>query len=84
MITSPEEYVKYLWGIEEWRPKVDDNGNPILDENGEPVMELVNPYNNQPILSVILPSDERTFEVDLKAKHLSDQRSQESGVWLRD
>ena len=71
MITSPEEYVKYLWGIEEWRPKVDDNGNPILDENGEPVMELTNPYNNQPILSVILPSDERTFEVDLNSRTIS-------------
>lgn len=55
MITTPEEYAKYLWGIE------------ATDEEGHPI----NPYNNKPLLSVILPSDEKTFEVDLDARTIS-------------
>ena len=55
MITTPEEYAKYLWGIE----ATDNEGNPI------------NPYNNKPLLSVILPSDEKTFDVDLNARAIS-------------
>jgi len=55
MITTPEEYLKYLWGIE------------TRDEEGH----AVNPYNNRPILSIILPSDERTFEVDLSTITIS-------------
>lgn len=31
----------------------------------------VNPYNNVPILSIILPSDERTFDVDLDTREIS-------------
>jgi len=31
----------------------------------------VNPYNNVPILSIILPSDERTFDVDLNTREIS-------------
>lgn len=55
MITTPEEYVKYLWGIE----SKDEEGN------------VINPYNNKPILSIILPSDERTFDVDLGSREIS-------------
>ena len=55
MITTPEEYVKYLWGIE----SKDEEGN------------VINPYNNKPILSIILPSDERTFDVDLSSREIS-------------
>lgn len=55
MITTPEEYLKYLWGIE----STDEEDNPI------------NPYNNKPILSVILPSDEKTFDVDLDSREIS-------------
>lgn len=54
-ITTPEEYFKYLWGIES------------TDEEGH----AINPYNNRPILSIILPSDERTFDVDLSAREIS-------------
>lgn len=50
---------------------LDDEGNPVLDENGNTVMTGVNPYNNRPILSIILPSDERTFDVDLSAREIS-------------
>jgi len=71
MITTPEEYAKYLWGIEKWEPLLDDNGNIQYDENNEVIMHLVNPYNNQPILSVILPTDEKTFEVDLDSRTIS-------------
>ena len=31
----------------------------------------VNPYNNKPILSIILPSDERVFDVDLNTREIS-------------
>ena len=55
MITTPEEYLKYLWGIE------------ARDEEGH----VINPYNNRPILSIILPSDERTFDVDLSTRTIS-------------
>jgi len=55
MITTPEEYIKYLWGIE----SKDEEGN------------VINPYNNKPILSIILPSDERTFDVDLSKREIS-------------
>lgn len=55
MITTPEEYVKYLWGIE----SRDEEGN------------VINPYNNKPILSIILPSDERTFDVDLGSREIA-------------
>ena len=71
MITTPEEYFKYLWGIESEEPLLDDNGNPVLDEDGNVVMRAVNPYNNRPILSIILPSDERTFDVNLTTREIS-------------
>lgn len=71
MITTPEEYVKYLWGIETQEPLLDENGNIQYDENNEVIMHTVNPYNNKPILSVILPSDERTFDVDLDKREIS-------------
>lgn len=54
MITTPKEYLQYLWGIE----SVDEEGNTI------------NPYNNRPILSIILPSDEKTFDVDLSTRKI--------------
>ena len=31
----------------------------------------VNPYNNVPILSIILPSDERTFDVNLSTRTIN-------------
>lgn len=34
-------------------------------------MTGVNPNNNRPILSIILPSDERTFDVDLDSREIS-------------
>ena len=71
MITTPEEYFKYLWGIEASTPMLDDKGNPVVDEDGNVVMTGVNPYNNRPILSIILPSDERTFDVDLSSREIS-------------
>ena len=49
---------------------MDDNGNEVIDENGKVVMTGVNPYNNKPILSIILPSDERTFDVDLSKREI--------------
>lgn len=49
---------------------MDDNGNEVLDENGNVVMTGVNPNNNKPILSIILPSDERTFDVDLSKREI--------------
>jgi hypothetical protein len=49
---------------------LDDNGNEVLDENGNVVMTGVNPNNNKPILSIILPSDERTFDVDLSKREI--------------
>lgn len=55
MITTPEEYLEHLWGIE------------AKDEEGH----AINPYNNRPILSIILPSDERTFDVDLNTRKIS-------------
>ena len=55
MITTPEEYYKYLWGIEE----TDEDGN------------VINPYNNRPVLSIILPSDERTFDVNLSTRTIN-------------
>lgn len=55
MITAPADYLRQLWGIE----GVDGEGNPI------------NPYNNRPILSVILPTDERVFDVDLNTRTIS-------------
>ncbi len=71
MITTPEEYVKYLWGIETQEPLLDENGNIQYDENNEIIMHTVNPYNNQPILSVIIPSEEKTFDVDLNSRTIS-------------
>lgn len=71
MITTPEEYFKYLWGIEIQEPSLDENGNPKLDEQGNVIMETKNPYNNKPLLSFILPSDERTFDVDLSSRTIS-------------
>ena len=55
MITTPEEYFEHLWGIE------------TRDKEGH----VINPFNNRPILSVILPSDERTFDVDLSTREIS-------------
>ncbi len=71
MITTPEEYFKYLWGIEIQRPLLDEEGNEVLDDEGNVIMETVNPYNNKPLLSIILPSDERTFDVDLASRTIS-------------
>jgi len=71
MITTPEEYFKYLWGIEAQEPLLDEEGNIQYDENGEVIMVGVNPYNNRPILSIVLPSDERTFDVDLATRTIS-------------
>ena len=71
MITTPEEYLKYLWGIETQEPLLDDEGNQVVDEEGNVIMVDVNPYNNVPILSIILPSDERTFDVDLNTREIS-------------
>lgn len=71
MITTPEEYFKYLWGIEIQKPLVDDEGNEVLDEQGNVIMQTVNPYNNKPLLSIILPSDERTFDIDLASRTIS-------------
>lgn len=71
MITTPEEYAKYLWGIETQEPLLDEEGNVQYDENGNVIMHTVNPYNNKPLLSVILPSDEKTFDVDLDARSVS-------------
>lgn len=34
-------------------------------------MKTVNPYNNVPLKSIILPSDERTFEVDLTTRTIT-------------
>ena len=39
MITTPEEYFKYLWGIEIQEPSLDENGNPKLDEQGNVIMK---------------------------------------------
>lgn len=55
MITTPEEYMQYLWGIES------------VDEEGH----VINPMNNRPVLSIILPSDEKTFDVDLNTREIS-------------
>lgn len=55
MITTPEEYIKNLWGIE------------VTNAAGE----AENPYNNKPLLSIILPSDERIFDVDLNTRTIS-------------
>lgn len=55
MITTPEEYMEYLWGIE------------VTNAAGQ----AENPYNNRPILSIILPSDERIFDVDLSTRTIS-------------
>ena len=100
MITTPEEYVKYLWGIETQEPlygsqvtadepdqaildylellginpaelQLDEEGRVLNPATGEVVMHTVNPYNNKPILSVILPSDEKTFDVDLDSREIS-------------
>lgn len=71
MITTPEEYFKYLWGIEIQEPSLDENGNPELDAEGNVIMKVKNPYNNKPLLSIILPSDERTFDVDLSSRTIS-------------
>lgn len=71
MITTPEEYFKYLWGIEIQEPLLDENGNKQLDEEGNVIMVTKNPYNNKPLLSIILPSDERTFDVDLSSRTIS-------------
>ena len=71
MITTPEEYFKYLWGIEIQEPSLDENGNPKLDEQGNVIMKTKNPYNNKPLLSFILPSDEKTFDVDLSSRTIS-------------
>lgn len=100
MITTPEEYVKYLWGIETQEPLygsqvraeepdqaildyldlleidpanlITDDQDRVIDPNtGEIVMRTVNPYNNKPILSVILPSEEKTFDVDLNSREIS-------------
>lgn len=68
MITTAEEYAKYLWGIVKQEPLLDENGNQVLDEKGNVVMRDVNPYNNVPIKSIILPSDERTLSVDLNTR----------------
>ena len=99
MITTPEEYFKYLWGIETQRPllgsEVSANMDPTILEylhmlgvdvqapltngegqvlnpaTGEVVMISANPLNNKPVLSIILPSDERTFDVDLSKREIS-------------
>lgn len=71
MITTPEEYFKYLWGIEIQESSLDENGEPRLDDQGNVIMETKNPYNNKPLLSFILPSDERTFDVDLSSRTIS-------------
>jgi len=71
MITTPEEYFKYLWGIEIQEPLLDENGNPKVDEEGNVIMVTKNPYNNKPLLSFILPSDEKTFDVDLSSRTIS-------------
>lgn len=55
MITTPAEYIKNLWGIE------------VTNAAGE----AENPYNNKPLLSIILPSDERIFDVDLNTRTIS-------------
>ena len=55
MITTPEEYMENLWGI----VTTDSEGH---DEN---------PLNNRPVLSIILPSDERVFDVDLSTRTIS-------------
>lgn len=68
MITTPAEYLKYLWGITIQKPLLDENGNEVLDENGKVVMVDVNPHNNVPIQSIILPSDERTYSVNLNTR----------------
>ena len=71
MITTPEEYFKNLWGIEIQEPLLDDSGNEVLDGEGNVVMVTKNPYNNKPLLSFILPSDEKTFDVDLASRTIS-------------
>ena len=71
MITTPEEYFRYLWGIEIQEPLLDEEGNEVLDEERNVVMVTKNPYNNKPLLSFILPSDERTFDVDLSSRTIS-------------
>ncbi len=55
MITTPEEYIRNLWGIE------------VTNAAGE----AENPYNNRPVMSIILPSDERIFDVDLSTRTIS-------------
>ena len=55
MITTPKEYMENLWGI----VTKDSEGH---DEN---------PLNNRPVLSIILPSDERVFDVDLNTRTIS-------------
>ena len=55
MITTPKEYIENLWGIE------------VTNAAGE----AENPYNNKPLLSIILPSDERIFDVDLNTRTIS-------------
>lgn len=71
MITTPEEYFEYLWGLEIQQPRLDENGNVEYDEEGKVIMETKNPYNNKPLLSFILPSDERTFDIDLSSRTIS-------------
>ena len=63
MITTPEEYFKYLWGIEIQEPSLDENGNPKVDAQGNVIMETKNTYNNKPLLSFILQSDETIIDV---------------------
>jgi len=71
MITTPEEYFKYLWGIEIQEPLLDEQGNEVVDGEGNVVMVTKNPYNNKPLLSVIIPSEEKTFDVDLNTRKIS-------------
>lgn len=71
MITTPEEYAKYLWGIEIEEPLLDDNGNVQYDDQGKIIMHKVNPYDNRPVLSIVLPSEEKTFDVDLNSRTIS-------------
>ena len=71
MITTPEEYAKYLWGIEIEEPLLDENGNVQYDNDGNIIMHKVNPYDNRPVLSIVLPSEEKTFDVDLNSRTIS-------------
>ena len=55
MITAPADYLALLWGIE----SKDAEGN------------VINPYDNRPILSVILPTDEKVFDIDLSSRSIA-------------